>query len=161
MLAYSFENGALHPIKRRETEPAAHYISKRLSRNAYGCRLLTEHSATGINWELLLVCWSPDWKAESSSQLDANQMQVSRVPRSSGKWSFPRAWVCCAEDVAGSWVLEGEGVQVRFPSFLSRDAVLWIPEVWFVAWLERSGKANLINISVLHFGLGRACKHHM
>lgn len=56
MLAYSFENGALHPIKRKETQPAAHYVSKCLSRSAYGCRLLTEHPAIGINWELLPVC---------------------------------------------------------------------------------------------------------
>jgi len=30
-----------------------------------------------------------------------------------------------------------------------------------VAWLEQRGKVNLINLSVLHSGLERACKHRV
>lgn len=156
MLAYSFENRALHPIKRRETEPAEHCISKRLSRNAYGCHLLTEHPAIGINWESLPVCWSPNQETENSIQLNANQTQMSWsvLARISGNRGSPRAAKVCScrrcekKQVFRVWFWRVREFRWDSSSFFVRDGALDFVRVFSsLVGMRRKSELNLTSQS--------------
>lgn len=65
-------------------------------------------------------------------------------PEALGSGVLQDLWVCCAEEVARSWVLESEGIQVRFPqlSFKRCSAVNPGRVICGLVGTERKSKLN-------------------